>query len=336
LTQNINWRPFQAKILDMANDNPSDRLIYWFYSLQGNMGKSRLVKELIRRNGALHINPNAARKALDLIRKQLSASPQFEVQPILIFDLARAAPTHFKKLYETLETVQGSFSDSGGTVTWSTPPHVFVFANKEPETGKLSADRLRVHLITKAHTLMRASHIEKKLKAEHERLDEQQTQEEEAARSGELPPRLLTPPESFRSGGAGSSGAGSSGRGGGISEAAKATVVAHLRGLVNDGPFEEAAGSIVKLRSLIGTGVPENKGYIPKSYLLRLGSPSEVEQAIKPNATIPSSLLANLKDCIVTAWPNCTVENQSIRGGSVRNHKFNGYYVDGLKLKPPA
>ena len=189
--QIIAWRPFQQDILTMVNSEASDRAIYWIYSLQGQVGKSRLATELITLHDALIVDPQKTKGALDLIRKQCDESPKFEANPILIFDLVRSASTDAKKLYQTLETIQGSFSDSDGTQTWQTPPHVIVFANDTPETGRLSADRLRVFLVTREHELLRAKFIEAQLKEEEERLDRLQAEEEEAARTGEMPQRLL-------------------------------------------------------------------------------------------------------------------------------------------------
>ena len=122
---------------------------------------------------------------------QLGESEAFAEKPVLILDLGRSASAQVKGLYVTLETILGSFSDKEGTVTWSTPPHVIVFANDTPATGELSADRLHVHLITRKHTLVRAKHIEQELAAHDRRLEELQAQEEAAAESGETPARLL-------------------------------------------------------------------------------------------------------------------------------------------------
>ena len=113
-----------------------------------------------------------------------------------------------------------------------------------------------------------------------------------------------------------------------MSQTAMGVVAAELRNLTDNGPFEEAAGSIVQLSDLIGRG---RVGFLPESCLLLLGTEKEVPMAKNARMPIPPSFLANLERCIVAAWPNCTVKHQPIRGGSIRNQKFNGYYVDGLK-----
>ena len=220
--QDLEFRPFQSGVLEIANQEPSDSAIYWFYSMQGNVGKTRLAEQLIKLYDALLVKPKAPKRALDGIRQQLEKSAKFQAKPIIIVDLGRSASTQIKTLYETLETIQGSFSDSNGTTTWPTPPHVFVFANDTPETGRLTADRLRVHLITKDHELQRATHIENELKAYDDQLNELQRQEEEAARSGELPPRL------HGRGGAGSSSADNGGAEAALQQFAETYVKDHV------------------------------------------------------------------------------------------------------------
>eukprot|EP00966_Prymnesium_polylepis_P048191 1115876-Prymnesium_polylepis.1 len=128
------------------------------------------------------------------------------------------------------------------------------------------------------------------------------------------------------SAGAGSSDAGAGG--GAMSQAAQDAVVAHLRGLVEDGPFEVAAGSIVKLNDLIGKG---SEGFIPPAELLHLATPAEVEKAKKSRTPIPANFLDNLKACIAAAWPSCTVEENSTQR-EIDGQRFKGFYINGLKL----
>ena len=194
------WRPFQKKILKIVAGEADDRAIHWIYSIQGSVGKSRVAMALVERYGALMIDPQKAKGSRELIRVQLEESEAFVKKPVLILDLGRAASAQVKGLYVTLETVLGSFSDKEGTVTWPTSPHVIVFANDTPATDELSADRLRVYLVTREHKLQRAKHIDEELAAEHQRLQELQEQEEEAARTGETPGRLLNRGSSSASG----------------------------------------------------------------------------------------------------------------------------------------
>lgn len=181
-------KPFEQDIIDLLNGLGS-RAIYWIYSLIGAVGKSRFTSVLVTLFDALIIDPHAAKGALELIGKQKEKSAKFVSNPVLILDLPRSEPLTAKKLYQVLETIQGSFSDSNGTMQWKNLPHVIVFANDAPETGRLSADRLCVRLITKEHELVTPLHVENQLKAEKKRQSKLQDQEEEAARTGEAPPR---------------------------------------------------------------------------------------------------------------------------------------------------
>jgi hypothetical protein len=195
--------PFQKKVFEIVDDAANDRAIYWLYSILGDMGKSWLVRQLVKHYKALLINPNAAKGACELIRTHLKNSDEFTSKPIILVDLGRAAASQVTKLYVTLEAIQGCISDTNDTATWETPPHVIVFANDTPAFDRLSADRLRVHLITETYELMRATHVEKQLQAYHQRLRELQREEEEAATSGEMPVRLQARANGSGAGGSG-------------------------------------------------------------------------------------------------------------------------------------
>ena len=184
------YLPFERDILGFLNE-PGSRAIHWIYSIIGALGKSRFTSELVTLFDALIIDPHAPKGALELIGKQKAKSAKFVSKPVLILDLPRSESVVAKKLYQVLESIQGSFSDSNGTMQWEKLPHVIVFANDTPETGALSADRLRVHLITKKHELVEHRQVMNELEAEAERLSLLQDQEEEAAKSGDPPPRQL-------------------------------------------------------------------------------------------------------------------------------------------------
>ena len=45
----IEWRPFQKKILKIVEGKADDRAIRWYYSIQAEVGKSRIATELVER-----------------------------------------------------------------------------------------------------------------------------------------------------------------------------------------------------------------------------------------------------------------------------------------------
>ena len=189
--QRRDYLPFEQDVINMIVEEPGSRSIHWIYSREGNLGKTRLADELITLFDALRIDPGAAKGALELIGKQKEKSATFVSKPVLLLDLPRSEPVAAKKLYKVLEVIQGSFSDRNDTIQWMNLPHVIVFANERPETQRLSADRLRVRLITMKHELVRHRYVDKLLEKERERQRLEQEQEEEAARTGEPPPREL-------------------------------------------------------------------------------------------------------------------------------------------------
>ena len=192
-------RPFQKSIIDIVEKPAGDRDIQWVYSLCGKYGKSLLAEDLVKRYDALVIHVDAAKDSLKRIRDHRKKSDTFAQKPVLIIDIPRSKSTHTKPLYTTLETIQGVYGE------WTTPPHILVFANTSPDVDKLTPDRWHVYLITSEYELQPAKHLEKGLSEYDEQLAVLQAQEEEAARTGVTPARLL--PER---GAAGSSGVTSS------------------------------------------------------------------------------------------------------------------------------
>ena len=182
--------PFEKQVIGFVNE-PAGRTIHWIYSMIGDLGKSRCCAMLVKMFDALVIDPAAAKDALKLIGKHKAESALFVSKPVLILDLPRTQPVMAKKLYQVLEVIQGSFSDRNGTIQWAKLPHVIVFANDTPETERLSADRLRVYLLTKEHKLVPQRYVEKQLKVVEDKQRLLQEQEEEAAREDKTPPREL-------------------------------------------------------------------------------------------------------------------------------------------------
>ena len=192
-------RPYQKSIIDIVEKPANPRAIQWVYSLCGKYGKSLLAEYMCGKYDALVIHVDAAKDSLKRIRDQRKESDTFAQKPVLVIDIPRSKSTHTKTLYTTLETIQGVHGE------WTTPPHILVFANTSPDMDKLSPDRMHVYLITSEYVLQPAKHLKKGLETYDKHLAELQAQEEEAAREGFLPARLLR-----ERGAAGSSGVTSS------------------------------------------------------------------------------------------------------------------------------
>ena len=131
-------RPFQAEIEKLYHTEPDDRTIYWFWEDKGNIGKSAFVKYMVATHGCLFCDGG---KKSDLINLVFNAD--MDNTKCIIWDLPRSSKGSIS--YATLEAIKNGLIcntkyETGVKVFNS--PHVFVFANFEPDDeGKLSRDR---------------------------------------------------------------------------------------------------------------------------------------------------------------------------------------------------
>lgn len=132
-----NW---QLDILKIVKIEPDDRTINWYWSHHGGVGKSTFVKHLICNHNAILLTKGKYSDICNLIYKA-----NMSLGAIIIFDLPRNNGN--KISYDALESIKNGMIcntkyETGFKVF--KPPHVFVFANEEPEYCKLSSDRWNV------------------------------------------------------------------------------------------------------------------------------------------------------------------------------------------------
>lgn len=133
-----NLYPWQKKVEDIFFTEPDDRSIYWFWESNGNVGKSAFVKYMVIKHKALFCDGG---KKSDLIN--LVFNSDMDNCKCIIWDLPRSTKGNIS--YSTLESVKNGLVcntkyETG--VKAFNPPHIFVFANFEPEEpDKLSSDR---------------------------------------------------------------------------------------------------------------------------------------------------------------------------------------------------
>lgn len=136
LYENASLKPWQKALLDITEEEASDRKIHWLWEEQGNVGKSWMTTYLGVVQGATLLTAG----------KKADMAFIFAQKPtkIVVFDLARTNEKFLDGVYSLAEDLK-----NGRVVTtkyvsktiFFPPPHVIFFANFEPDPTKWSPDR---------------------------------------------------------------------------------------------------------------------------------------------------------------------------------------------------
>lgn len=128
-------RYWQQEILSfVTNVDADDRTIFWVTDTRGNTGKSRLARHLVLEHGAVQLEGKIADMAY-----------QYNKEPIVIFDITRAAAEHCAHLYSFAEKLKNGMLNSTkyeSCLKVFSPPHVIFFANFSWDREKWSEDRV--------------------------------------------------------------------------------------------------------------------------------------------------------------------------------------------------
>lgn len=142
--QDITWKEWQKNIIDILSSPPHPRKIYWIYDEIGNSGKSWLCKYICLKYDCII----AQGKSDNIFNQVLNWRNEFpgELQiPPIVVDVSRGDFFHVN--YSAIECVKNGFLYSGkyeGGTVFGENPHVFIFANSEPDMDKLSEDRWEI------------------------------------------------------------------------------------------------------------------------------------------------------------------------------------------------
>lgn len=129
--------PWQTWLLSKAREQPEERPVYWFYDQKGGRGKTWMCKVLLQENQGNVFYSNGG-KAADI-------TFGYQGEKIVLFDYTRDYQDYVG--YGPMEQLKNGvlFSTKYQSILKNfDPPHVFVFANFEPDFTKLSRDRWRV------------------------------------------------------------------------------------------------------------------------------------------------------------------------------------------------
>lgn len=140
---NITWRNWQQNIIDLCEDTPDNRTIYWFWEPDGNVGKSFLAKYLDLKYDMIICDGKKAdvfNQALVWKQNHPEQSPK-----LIVLDIPRTSKDFVN--YGVIEQLKNGHIYSGkyeGGKFLFMPPHVICFANSMPEEEKVSLDRWNI------------------------------------------------------------------------------------------------------------------------------------------------------------------------------------------------
>lgn len=142
LIQSPDYNKWQKFIYNMIQTAPHDRHIYWFFDYKGGSGKSKFSKSLAFYNNKICMT--TATKSADILT---CTEKHFTTY---IFDFPRSIGDFTP--FNALEQIKNGFitdcklKKSGRTLFFK-PPHLIIFANRPPQTEKLSKDRWKIYEI---------------------------------------------------------------------------------------------------------------------------------------------------------------------------------------------
>ena len=137
ITPDLWW---EQEILEIISEEPDDRTLHWYWSDQGKVGKTQFCKYLSATTGAIPLNGKGAdvRNGILTYFKETKDYPE-----IVLVNIPRSVERRYISM-EALENVKDMYFYSGkfeGGHVNGPNPHIFVFANQEPDKAKMSPDR---------------------------------------------------------------------------------------------------------------------------------------------------------------------------------------------------
>lgn len=146
--EKITWKKWQQEIVDLVDQEPHERKIYWYWEKDGNVGKSFLCKYLcltkicVMSSGKKH---DIFHQVFTMMNPEEPINTKPKLPEVVIVDMPRSAEKYI--LYGVLEELKNGMIFSGkyqGGQCIFPPPHVIVFANTPPNINSMSADRWHV------------------------------------------------------------------------------------------------------------------------------------------------------------------------------------------------
>lgn len=148
---NVKWKTWQKTILNIINDKPDKRSIYWVYDEEGNKGKSYLCKYIDLINTTENKGVIIANGTYANIANQTSKCLEDNIMPYsIICDIPRNS-IKFCNI-NSLESLKNGHMYSGkyeGAKIIIPAVHVVIFSNEMPDITDMSIDRWNIFDLNK-------------------------------------------------------------------------------------------------------------------------------------------------------------------------------------------
>jgi len=137
---------WQLQVTELLKTEANERHIYWFWELNGNVGKSSLCKYLCYNNKNICYLNDGCNK--DIIHNCTIHLQKNHCCNIFLIDIPRDINTISYKAIEKIKNGHWTSNKYEGGNVLIDYPHVIVFANFEPDCSKFSKDRWKIIEIT--------------------------------------------------------------------------------------------------------------------------------------------------------------------------------------------
>ena len=148
IEQNINVRRvavdtmygWQTNVINTINKEPYKRIVHWYWSSEGELGKSGLAKYLCVKHDAIILSGSATNMKNGIYQWMIKNKKD---PKIIVMDFPRETDIDYVSYAGIEEIKNGCFFSpkfEGGMCLYNTP-HIIVLANAPPDEEKLSSDR---------------------------------------------------------------------------------------------------------------------------------------------------------------------------------------------------
>lgn len=140
-------KSWQLELLDEIKNEPDDRTIHWLWSELGGIGKTSFLKYLVVHHKFIVLGGKAADCRNGIV--EYAKANDGKCPKYIGINIPRSFNSEYVS-YEAFENIKDMLFYSGkyeGGMICGNCPHLFIFANFEPDRENLSEDRWRIKKI---------------------------------------------------------------------------------------------------------------------------------------------------------------------------------------------